>query len=148
MAKTSPSKRGIARRREIDPETIGTNLFASDKRFIDDEIGKKGTTRSEFLRLLVHDYVIKKRLAPDAADHAQEASLGAQQKKTAAAVGEVHKLLQGIQKQLREMGQTQADSLTLNETEFKRVVALGSAQYNLSAQSFSAVWAALYFLQH
>jgi hypothetical protein len=146
--KASPRKLGITRRRDIDTQTIGVNLFTTDRRLVDDEVGKSGTTKSEVLRHIVHQWGIKKRLAPDVADTAQEPSLLALQKKALAELNETKRELQAVLRQLKETGQMQADSLALNETEFKRVIALGAAHYNLSAQSFSAVWAALYFLQH
>jgi len=145
--KATPRKLGLSRRREIDPETVGTNLYVADRRLLDDEVGKKGTTRSELIRQIVHQWAIKKRLAPDAADNAQEPSLLALQKKTVTELGEARKEIQTLLAQLKEATATQTDLLSLNETEFKRVLALDSAHYNLSAQSFTAVWAVLDFLQ-
>jgi hypothetical protein len=145
--KAYPRKLGLSRRREIDPETIGTNLFVADRRLLDDEVRKKDTTRSELLRQIVHLWAIKKRLAPDAPDSAQERTLVALQKQTVTELGEARKEIQTLLAQLKEAAATQADLLSLNETEFKRVLALDSAHYNLSAQSFTVVWAALDFLQ-
>ncbi len=145
--KAYPRKLGLSRRREIDPETVGTNLFVADRRLVDDEVGKKDTTRSELIRQIVHQWAIKKRLAPDAADDAQEPTLVLLQKQTVAELGEARKELQTLRAQLKEAAATQTDLLSLNETEFKRVLALDSAHYNLSAQSFTAVWAVLDFLQ-
>ena len=77
--KAYPRRLGLSRRREIDPETIGTNLFVADRRLLDDEVGKKNTTRSELIRQIVHQWAIKKRLAPDAEDKGQEPKLVALQ---------------------------------------------------------------------
>ena len=55
-------------------------MYAADRRLLDDEVGKKETTRSELIRQIVYQWAIKKRLAPDAADHTQEATLVALQK--------------------------------------------------------------------
>ena len=145
--KATPRKLGLSRRREIDPETVGTNLYVADRRLLDDEVGKKATTRSELIRQIVHQWAIKKRLAPDAADNTPEPSLLALQKKTVTELGEARKEIQTLLAQLKEATATQTDLLSLNETEFKRVLALDSAHYNLSAQSFTAVWAVLDFLQ-
>jgi hypothetical protein len=145
--RATPRKLGLSRRREIDPETVGTNLYVADRRLLDDEVGKKGTTRSELIRQIVHQWAIKKRLAPDAADNTQEPTLVALQKKTVTELGEARKEIQTLLAQLKEATATQTDLLSLNETEFKRVLALDSAHYNLSAQSFTAVWAVLDFLQ-
>src|SRR5438046_10651345 len=86
--KSNPGKLGLSRRREIDPETVGANLYAADRRLSDDEVGKKETTRSELIGQIVHQWAIKKRLAPDAADHAQEATLVALQTQTVTEHGE------------------------------------------------------------
>ena len=145
--KASPRKLGLSRRREIDPETVGTNLYAADRRLLDDEVGKKETTRSELIRQIVHQWAIKKRLAPDAADNGQEPTLVVLQKQTVAELGEARKELQTLLVLFKEAAATQTDLLSLNETELKRVLALDSAHYNLSAQSFTAVWAVLDFLQ-
>jgi hypothetical protein len=145
--KAYPRRFGLGRRREIDLETIGTNLFVADRRLLDDEVGKKKTTRSELMREIVHQWAIKKRLAPDANDNALETSLLALQKQTVSELGEARKELQTLLRQFKEAAATQTDLLSLNETEFKRILALDSAHYNLSAQSFTAVWAVLNFLQ-
>jgi len=145
--KASPSKRGISRRREIDPQTLGVNLFSADRKLVDDEVGKTGGTKSEVIRHIVHQWAIKKRLAPEVADTAQEPSLLSLQRKALAGIEDLRKELEAAVRQLKTSGQTQADLLELNETEFKRLFALGSSHYNLSAQSFSSVWAALYFIQ-
>ena len=81
------------------------------------------------------------------ADDAQEPTLVLLQKQTVAELGEARKELQTLLAQFKEAAATQTDLLSLNETEFKRVLALDSAHYNLSAQSFTAVWAVLDFLQ-
>jgi len=145
--KAYPRRLGLSRRRQINPETIGTNLFGADKLLLDDEVRKKKTTRSKLMREIVHQWAIKKRLAPDADDNAQETSLLALQKQTVSELGEARKELQTLLTQFKEAAATQTDLLSLNETEFKRVLALDSAHYNLSAQSFTAVWAVLNFLQ-
>ena len=69
------------------------------------------------------------------------------QLRTVTELGEARKEIQTLLAQFKEAAATQADLLSLNETEFKRVLALDSAHYNLSAQSFTAVWAVLDFLQ-
>jgi hypothetical protein len=145
--KAYPRKLGLSRRREIDPETVGANLFVADRRLLDDEVSKKDTTRSELIRQIVHQWAIKKRLAPDTADNRQEATLVALQKQTVAELGEARKELQTLLAQLKEAAAVQTDLLGLNETEFKRILALDLAHYNLAAQSFTAVWAVLDFLQ-
>jgi len=145
--KAYPRRLGLSRRREIDPETVGSNLFVADRRLLDDEVRKKNSTKSELIRQIVNQWAIKKRLAPDADDKAQEPTLVALQKKTISELGEARKELQTLLTQFKEAATTQIDLLSLNETEFKRVLALDSAHYNLSAQSFTAVWAVLNFLQ-
>jgi len=145
--KAYPRRLGLSRRRQINPETIGTNLFVADKLLLDDEVRKKKTTRSKLMREIVHQWAIRKRLAPDADDNAQETSLLALQKQTVSELGEARKELQTLLTQFKEAAATQTDLLSLNETEFERILALDSAHYNLSAQSFTAVWAALNFLQ-
>ena len=145
--KAYPRRLGLSRRREIDTETVGSNLFVADRRLLDDEVRKKNSTKSELIRQIVNQWAIKKRLAPDADDKAQEPTLVALQKKTISELGEARKELQTLLTQFKEAATTQIDLLSLNETEFKRVLALDSAHYNLSAQSFTAVWAVLNFLQ-
>ena len=66
---------------------------------------------------------------------------------TVTELGEARKEIKTLLAQLKEAAAMQADSLALNETEFRRVLALDSAHYNLSTQSFTAVWAVLDFLQ-
>ena len=73
--KAYPRRLGLSRRREIDPETVGSNLFVADRRLLDDEVRKKNSTKSELVRQIVHQWAIKKRLAPDAEDNDQEPSL-------------------------------------------------------------------------
>src|SRR5713226_8322191 len=100
--KATPRKLGLSRRREIDPETVGTNLFVADRRLVDDEVGKKDTTRSELIRQIVHQWAIKKRLAPDAADNAHEPTLVVLQKQTVTELGEARKGIQILLAQLKE----------------------------------------------
>src|SRR5438034_8069982 len=94
--KAYPRRLGLSRRREIDPETIGTNLFVADRRLLDDEVGKKKTTKSELMRQIVHQWAIKKRLAPDADDNDQEPSLIFLQKQTVTKLGEARNELQAL----------------------------------------------------
>jgi hypothetical protein len=145
--KASPRRHKIPRKREIDPETIGTQLYRADKRFLDEEVGRRGTTRSECMRHAYHEYCVKRRLAPDAPEGAAEASLHALQKKTMAELTEARKEVQSILRLLREVKNFQEDSLELNETDFKRVFALGSAHFNVSAQGFTLLWAILDLMQ-
>jgi hypothetical protein len=146
-SKRSPRKFGITRKREIDPETVGTQLYRADKRLLDEEVGKRGSNRSAVVRDFFHQVAMKKRLAPDTPDGAEEASLHALQKKTVAELAEARKELQSMLRLLREVKNFQEDSLELNETDFKRVFTLDSAHFNVSAQGFTLLWGILDLLQ-
>jgi hypothetical protein len=143
----SPNKRNNTLKRDIDPEPIGTNLFRADKRFLDEEVGRRGTSRSEVMRHGWHQYCVKRRLAPDTPDGAAEAALHAQQKKTVAELAEARKELQSAIRLLKEVKIIQEDSLALNETEFRRIFGLDSAHFNVSAQGFTLMWTILDFFQ-
>ena len=83
-------------------------MYTADWRLLDDEVGKKETTRSELIGQIVHQWAIKKRLAPDAADHAQEATLVALQKQTVTEPGEARKEIKTLLAQLKEAAAMQA----------------------------------------
>ena len=83
-------------------------MFVADRRLLDDEVGKKNTTRSELIRQIVHQWAIKKRLAPDAADLAQEQRLSPLQKQTVTELGEARKEIKTLLAQLKEAAPMQA----------------------------------------
>ena len=74
----------------------------------DDEVGKKETTKSELIRQTAHQWAIKKRLAPDAADLAQEQRLSPLQKQTVTELGEARKEIKTLLAQLKEAAPMQA----------------------------------------
>jgi hypothetical protein len=142
-----PSKRGIRRKREIDKETIGTNLYVADRRILDEEVGRKKSTRSAVLREVFHQYAMKKRLAPGAPEGAQETALMALQKKTAAELAEARREIADLLNEVRESRRFQEGVSELNGSELKHAAALSSAHYNVSAQTFAAIWALIHFVQ-
>lgn len=102
-----PCKLGLSRRREIDVETVGAKLYAADRRLLDDEVGKKETTRSELIRQIVRQCAIKKRLAPDA-NRQRPGSNACRPAKAVTKFGEARKEIKTLLAQLKEAAAMQA----------------------------------------
>lgn len=133
----------ISRKKQLDKEVIGTLLYLDDKRILDQEVDQRNkagenVSRASVLRDVYHVHCMKERLSPE-----EKEPLRATLKKLAEELAATRAEVQTISKQTKEIATSHEDSLALNETEFKRIFVLDSANFNVSVQVFTLLWAVL-----
>jgi hypothetical protein len=108
------------------------------------EIAKKShSSEAALIREIVHNWAIKKRLAPDVEDGTEETALIDLQRETKTAVEGLADLL----KRLVDTTSGYGDLLTLNEAQVTHLTSVSNAHYNVTAQTFAALWALLEMFQ-
>ena len=104
-------------------------------------------TDAELMRDIIHKWAVTTRLAPDTEEGAQEIALINLQKETKKVIEEAGQELSSLLKQLLEAVSTHGDLLSLNETQLNHVTSVADAHYNVSAQSFAALWSLVEMFQ-
>jgi hypothetical protein len=134
-------------KRQLAQGGTSTRLWIPDKQLFDETARKRRKTDAELLREIVHQWAVTTRLAPDTEDGKREVALITLQKETKASVEAVGKELSGLLKQLLDAVSTHGDLLYLNEAQLNHVTSVAGAHYNVSAQSFAALWSLVEMFQ-
>ncbi len=145
--KTKRKKRSPLTKRQLASKVTGTNLWVPDKKLFEETARKRRMTDAELLREIVHHWAVTTRLAPDTEEGAQEIALINLQKETKKLLEETAQQTSLLLKQLLESVSTQADLLSLNGTQLNHVTSVSDAHYNVSAQSFAALWSLVEMFQ-
>jgi hypothetical protein len=140
-------KRSPLTKRQLASKVTATNLWVPDKQLFDEIKKKRRKTDAELLREIVHRWGVTTRLAPDTEEGAQEIALLNLQKETKKVVEEIGRELSSSLKQLAETVSTHGDLLSLNEAQLNHVTSVAGAHYNVSAQSFAALWSLVEMFQ-
>lgn len=140
-------KRSPFGKRQLATEATGTKLWAPDKQLFEEIAKKRKITPGEFLREIVHQWAIRTRLAPDTEEGTQEIALLKMQKETNAQIGSLRKELTDTLKQLAETASNHGELMSLNEAQLNHISATMGAHYNVSAQTFAAIWTAVELFQ-
>jgi hypothetical protein len=141
--KPTKRKRSSLRKRQLASDVTATHLWIPDKQLFDEITKKRRTTCAELLRDIVHQWAVTTRLAPDTEEGAQEIALLNLQKETKTLLEEAAAVL----KQVLDTVSTHSDLLSLNETQLNHAVTVADAHYNVSAQSFAALWSVVEMFQ-
>jgi hypothetical protein len=145
--KTSGKRRSPLGKRQLSPKTSYSNLWIPDKQLLEEIARKRHITPAELIREIVHLWAIKKRLAPDTEDGAEEVALMNLQRETKAAIDTGIQQLTDLVNRLAGATSGYGDLLNLNEAQLTHVMNTSNAHYNITAQSFAALWSLLELLQ-
>lgn len=137
-------KHGVTREKRLDKEVISTCLYMADKLVLDNEVKRTGKTKAEVLREVFHAYAMKKRFGATESD---EATFISMLKKLSEDMAATRASVEASVKQGGAIAKSLADFEEFSQTEFMRMFATNNAQYNLSAQSFTVLWALADFFQ-
>jgi hypothetical protein len=134
-------------KRQLSSKVTSSNLWIPDRQMFEETARKRHLTDAELLREIVHRWCVVERLAPDTEEGAQEIALLNLQKETKKAIEEVGQELFSLLKQIAEAVATHGDLLSLNEAHLNHVTSVAGAHYNVSAQSFAALWSLVEMFQ-
>jgi hypothetical protein len=137
---TRKTKRGISRKKELMFTVLSTKLWVADHWLFEQERIRKHVKAAVLLRDIVHQWAVRKRLAPDAPETLEETATIALLREIKTELLETRDELRTLQKQVLEMAKSQGDWLELNDNQLTELTALSRAHYNVSAQTFSVVW--------
>jgi len=145
--KSNKRKRSPLGKRHLASDVSATHLWVPDKQLFDEITKKRRTTGSELLRDIVHQWAVTTRLAPDTEEGAQEIALINLQKETKKLIEEANQQLSSMLKQLLEAVSMHSDLLSLNGTQLSHLTSVADTHYNVSAQSFAALWSLVEMFQ-
>jgi hypothetical protein len=134
-------------KRQLSPTVSYSNLWIPDKQLLQEIAKKRHISPAELIREIVHHWAIKKRLAPDTEDGAEETALIDLQRETKAAIETGVQQLTELVNRLAGTTSDYGDLLSLNEAQLSHVVNTSNAHYNITAQSFAALWSMLELVQ-
>jgi len=146
-AKSKKKKRAPFGTRQLSRGVVSTHLWLPDQQLFHEMAKKRRLTPAELARDIIHKWAVTTRLAPDTEEGAQEIALLDLQKETKNLVAEATLQLSSMLKQLLEAVSTQGDLLSLNGTQLSQVTSVADAHYNVSAQSFAALWSLVEMFQ-
>lgn len=141
--KTKPKRRKPLGKRQLSAAVSYSNLWIPDKQLLAESAKKGHTSEAALIRDIVHNWAVKKRLAPDVEDGTEEAALIELQRETKTAVEGLADLLN----RLLEVTSGYGDLLNLNEAQMTHITSVSNAHYNVAAQTFAALWAHLEMFQ-
>jgi hypothetical protein len=134
-------------KRQLSSKVTSSNLWIPDRQLFEETARKRHMTDAELMRDIIHKWAVTTRLAPDTEEGAQEIALLNLQKETKKAIEEVGHELSSLLKQLVETVSTHGDLLSLTEAQLNHVTSVAAAHYNVSAQSFAALWSLVEMFQ-
>jgi hypothetical protein len=146
-SKSKKKKRAPFGTRQLSRGVVSTHLWLPDQQLFDEMRKKRRLTPAELARDIIHKWAVTTRLAPDTEEGAQEIALLDLQKETKTLIEEAAKELSAMLKQVLETVSTHSDLLSLNETQLNHVATVADAHYNVSAQSFAAIWSVVEMFQ-
>lgn len=143
-----PTRKRYKRRQPLGKRLLATQMTAArlwipDKQLLSEIAKKRRITEAELAREIIHQWAVKKRLAPDTVEGAEERALIDLQRDTKTAVEGLADLLN----RLVEATSGYGDLLSLNEAQITHITSVSNAHYNVSAQTFAALWAQLEMFQ-
>lgn len=144
---TRRTRRGIGRKKELMFTVLSTKLWVADHWLFEQERIRKHVKAAVLLRDIVHQWAMKKRLAPDAPSTVEETATIALLREIKKEMVETQSEIRALKQQVSEMAQSHCDWLELNDHQLSEVIALGRAQYNVSGQGFSVLWATVELLR-
>lgn len=142
--KTKPKRRKPLGKRQLSATVSYSNLWIPDKQLLGETAKKAHTSEAALIREIVHNWAVKKRLAPDVEDGTEEAALIEIQRETKTAVEGLTDLLN----RLLEATSGYGDLLNLNEAQMSHLTSVSTAHYNVTAQTFAAIWFVLQAVQN
>ena len=145
MANPTPSTAKKKRRpplgkRQLSAKVSYSNLWIPDKQLLGEIAKKRQMTDAELIREIIHQWAIKKRLAPDTDDGAEEVALIDLQRETKSAVETgIQEITERLNKLLLATSGF-GDLLSLNEAQLTHIGNVSNTHYNITGQTFAAVW--------
>lgn len=130
-------------KRQLSATVSSTRLWIPDKQLLKEIARKRHLTDADLIREIVHNWAIKKRLAPDTDDGAEETALIELQRETKTAVEGLIALLN----RLVDATSSYGDLLTLNEAQLSHLISVSNGHYSVTAQTFAALWFVVQLLQ-
>ncbi|MDX6709055.1 MAG: hypothetical protein QOH96_71 [Blastocatellia bacterium] len=146
-SKSKRKKRASLGKRQLSTKVTSSNLWIPDRQLFEETARKRHITDAELMRDIIHKWAVTTRLAPDTEEGAQEIALINLQKETKKLIEEAKQELSSMLKQLLEAVSTHSDLLSLNGTQLSHVTSVTDAHYNVSAQSFAALWSLVEMFQ-
>lgn len=144
---TSKKRRSPLGKRQLAAKANYAHLWIPDKRLLEEIAKKRHITTAELQREIIHLWAIKKRLAPDTEDGAEETALIDLQRETKAAVDAGIQQLTDLVNRLAHTTSGYGDLLSLNEAQLSHVMNTSNAHCNITAQTFAALWSLLELVQ-
>jgi hypothetical protein len=130
-------------KRELAADVTGTRLLLPDKELFDSVVKRRHTDAATLLRDIVHQWCVKTRLAPDTTEGQVESTLLDLQKETKNTVDKFIKEVVPLLRQLADQTNSQGELFHLSEVQLNHIAAIVGAHYNVSAQTFAALWSLL-----
>jgi hypothetical protein len=141
------TKRASLGKRQLSTKVTSSNLWIPDRQLFEETARKRHMTDAELMRDIIHKWAVTTRLAPDTEEGTQEIALLDLQKETKKLVEEAKQELSSMLKQLLEAVSTHGDLLSLNGTQLSHLTSVADTHYNISAQSFAALWSLVEMFQ-
>ncbi len=145
--KNKNKKRSPLSKRQLSSKVTAGNLWVPDLELFQEIARKRHKSDAELLRDIVHQWAVTTRLAPDTEEGAQEVALIDLQKETKKKVEELGEQMLSLLKQLVQSASTHGDLLSLNEAQMSHLSSVSGAHFNVSAQSFAALWSLVEMFQ-
>src|ERR1041384_884248 len=138
--KPKRNRRRPLAKQQLSKKTSFSNLWIPDKELLLEIAGRKHVSEAEMIREIVHQWAIKKRLAPDTDDGAEELAILDVQREIKASLeagfgGIATKLKRSV-----DATSGYGDLLSLNEAQLTHVTSVSNAHYQMTAQAFAALW--------
>lgn len=145
--KKKKKKRSPLGKRQLSPSVTSSNLWIPDKQLFQETARKRHMSDAELLREIVHRWCVVERRAPGSQEDEKELALINLQKETKATVEEGTKQISDLLTRLLEATSGYGDLLSLNEAQLSHVTNVGNAHYNVTAQTFAALWSLVEMFQ-
>ena len=145
--KSKRKKRASLGKRQLSTKVTSSNLWIPDRQLFEETARKRRMTDAGLMRDIIHKWAVTTRLAPDTEEGAQEIALINLQKETKKLIEEAKQELSSMLKQLLETVSTHSDLLSLNGTQLSHLTSVADTHYNVSAQSFAALWSLVEMFQ-
>jgi hypothetical protein len=138
--KPKRTRRRPLSKRQLSAKVSFSNLWIPDRQLLLEIAAKRHVSEAELIREIVHQWAIKKRLAPDTEDGAEEMALLDLQRDTKASLEAGLSDIASHLKRIVDATSGYGDLLSVNEAQLTHVTSVSNAHYQITAQTFAALW--------
>jgi hypothetical protein len=148
MAEANPGKKPSKRRsplskRQLSPIVTSTNLWIPDRQLLVETARQRRMTEAALVREILHRWAVVERRAPGTQEDLKEEVLIELQKEALGGLKSITDKLAVLVDVTSGFGEL----LNLNEVQLTRLTNTSNGHYNMSAQTFAALWSLLELVQ-